>query len=498
MPMKQFRKWMPACVLMSLILSLTSCQGLIDAIFGDTDSPSGSQTTTQKTATLTVDTYDMYMLTDMEPVTRDVSTNSDGAITVTSSNEKKATVTYANGTLEVTPVAKTGEDSPITITVEVAETSTYKSASASFKVYIFDINDILTFVSSITLNKETLDLTKGETATLTATIEPSDATDQTLKWSSDNEAVATVDAEGTVTAVASGTANITVTAVDFGKEDVQTSCKVTVTTPVTGITTDHSDITAEKGEKGQIKASVEPKDADDQKIFWKSEDTSIITVDQDGNWEAVGGGKTNLVAVSHYDESIQKKVTVTVTVSPTEVWIRKTMTLEEGMTGELVAIFKPSDTTETEITWSSSNKNVATVDENGKVTAVAAGTAIITAQTVVDGVNATCNVSVQASIKPVTSVTFDNTELTINVGESKTITATVNPDDATDNTLNWTTSDSSVATVDENGKVTAVSTGVATITATAVSGESATCTITVPSVVMTPTNYGDGGDPFNK
>ena len=133
------------------------------------------------------------------------------------------------------------------------------------------------------------------------------------------------------------------------------------------------------------------------------------------------------------------------------------------------------------MTWKSSDAAVVTVDANGKVTGVKAGEATITVTTEDGGKTASCRVTVK-DVK-VTGITL--AALAIYVGESKSITATVKPDDATNKELTWKSSDTAVATVDATGKVTGKKTGSATITATAQdgSGVSGSCTITVLSPV---------------
>ena len=138
----------------------------------------------------------------------------------------------------------------------------------------------------------------------------------------------------------------------------------------------------------------------------------------------------------------------------------------------LTATVKPDDATDKSVTWTTSDASVATVD-NGVVTAKKVGSATITAKA--GDKEATCAITVVAT--PVTSVTLDRTSASLKAGETVTLTATVKPDDATDKTVTWTTSDASVATV-ENGVVTAKKVGSATITAKAGDKE-ATCAITV-------------------
>ena len=173
-------------------------------------------------------------------------------------------------------------------------------------------------------------------------------------------------------------------------------------------------------------------------------------------------------------------------VSVSSVSLNKTtLTLTEGESEVLNATVKPDNATDKTVAWSSSDASVAKV-ENGKVTAVKAGTATISAKA--GDKSATCTVTVNKKVVAVTSVTLNKTELTLTEGEAETLTATVKPDDATDKTVTWTTSDASIATVDANGKVTAVKAGTATITAKA-GDQSATCMVTVKQKGF------DGGDP---
>jgi uncharacterized protein YjdB len=155
--------------------------------------------------------------------------------------------------------------------------------------------------------------------------------------------------------------------------------------------------------------------------------------------------------------------------------------LIEGDTADLTATVTPSNADNPAVTWDSSDKSVATVS-NGKVTAVKAGSATITVKSVDGGFTASCAVTVAAKVIDVSSVSLSKTELTLTEGDSETITATVKPDDATDKTVTWTSSDPAVATV-ESGKITAVKEGEATITAKA-GDKTATCKVTVEKKVI--------------
>ena len=159
-----------------------------------------------------------------------------------------------------------------------------------------------------------------------------------------------------------------------------------------------------------------------------------------------------------------------------------TLNLKEDETGTLTATVEPSNATNKNVTWESSNTSVATVDASGLVTAVSAGTATITVTTEDGDKTATCEVTVTAATVSVTGVTLNKTSTSLYVGDTETLTATVAPANATNKAVTWTSSNPSVAKV-ENGVVTALARGTAVITATAAdgSGASASCTVTVSS-----------------
>ena len=139
--------------------------------------------------------------------------------------------------------------------------------------------------------------------------------------------------------------------------------------------------------------------------------------------------------------------------------------LNTGETLTLTATVKPDNATDKTVTWSSSNSSVATVDANGKVTAVAQGTAIVTAKA--GDKTATCTVIVMKTDIPVESITLDKYYLELTEGETGTITATVKPDNATNKTVTWSSSNPTIAAVDQNGIVTALQSGEVIISAKA-------------------------------
>ena len=275
-----------------------------------------------------------------------------------------------------------------------------KLSDNTFRIKGITIKEEPKPIETIILNKTDITLTKGTSETLQAIINPSDTTDdKTLKWTSSNPDVATVDNTGKVTAVGGGTATITVKSQN-GKE---ASCEVKVTSKIESISLNKSNITLSKGTSETLKATINPSDTTDDKT----------------------------------------------------------------------------------LKWTSSNPNIATVDNTGKVTAVGGGTATITVKSQ-NGKEASCEVKVTSKIE---SISLNKSNITLSKGTSETLKATINPSDATDDkTLTWKSEDENIAKVDGNGKVTGVGTGTTNITVITSNGKSAACKVTV--VRQTPSvNY---------
>lgn len=342
---------------------------------------------------------------------------------------------------------------------------------------LYSCEEPVVTVSSITLNSTALDMTEGDSYRLTATVLPDNATDKTVIWSSSNASIASVE-DGVVTAVKEGAATITVASKDGG---ARAACEVMVAAKVIdveSITLSQKEATITVGESLTLKATVLPENATDKTVTWTSNNTSVATV-SDGVVKAVGAGSASITATAG-----GKNATCTITVKEaviavTSVTLSKTsLSLLEGEKATLTATVSPSDATDKTVTWTSSNEKVMTVYD-GTVTAVKAGTATVTATA--GDKSATCEVQVSAKV-PVSEVVLDIKKLTIEVGQTETLTATVLPDNATDKTVRWTSSDDDIATV-RGGQVTGVGEGTATITATA--GEkSANCLVTVKFVAV--------------
>lgn len=337
-------------------------------------------------------------------------------------------------------------------------TATAGGQSASCEVTVSQ--DVVP-VASVGLDRTSVTLEEKQRTQLIATVSPGDATDKTVTWSTSDPSVATVDQEGWVTAVKEGSATVTAKA---GAQSAK--CSVTVQNkviPVTSISISKSSLQLTKGQSETLTATVSPSDATDKTVTWSSSDATVASVTKDGKVTGLKGGNVTVTAKAG-EKSAQCSVTVTVPVEDVSL-DRTSVTLEEKQTTTLVATVSPSDATDKTVTWSSSDSDVATVDQNGKVTAIKEGVATVKAE--VGGKSATCSVTVSKAVVPVSSISLDVSRLDLVVGGTATLTATVAPDDATDKTITWSSTDATVVSVDQKGKVTALKGGTATITAKA-------------------------------
>jgi len=326
-------------------------------------------------------------------------------------------------------------------------------------------------VSSISVSPTSLTLNEGETGTVTATVSPADATTNTYTWSSDNTSVATVSSTGLVTAVKAGTANIKATTTDGGKT---ATCAVTVNALVSGVTLDQTAVTLYETETVTLKATISPSNAFNQNVTWSSSDESVATV-KDGVVTAKKAG-TATITVTTADGGKTATCSITVLAHVAGISLDKEeATINEGETVTLTATITPDNATNKNITWSTSDENVATV-KDGVVTGVNVGTATITVTTEDGEYTATCTITVKAVV---TGVKLDRETLKVMVGQKGNLTATVLPEKASNKNITWSTSDETIATV-VDGVVTGVKVGTVTITVkTEDGGKTATCTVTV-------------------
>ena len=358
-----------------------------------------------------------------------------------------------------------------TITVKTEDGGKTASCTVTVKAKIIP-------VENITLDQSEKTLNIGETVTLKATVSPGNATNKNISWSSDKTDVATVDENGNVSANSVGTATIKATAGD--KSD---TCTIKVNPiKVTGVKILDPPTEVTYGESLKLRIEVSPGNATDKSVTWSSDKPSIATITNDGV-VAIHNEGTVVFTVTTNDGGFTDSCTINIKKPTTVVPVssvslnKTTLTLDKEDSETLTASVLPKDATNQAVTWSTSSDAVATVDSNGKVTAVGRGEATITATSADNAaIKATCKVTVNV---PVTGVSLDKDEETLSINETLQLKATVSPEDASNSNVTWKSSNELVATVDENGIVTARAKGTATITATADGGKKASCNITV-------------------
>lgn len=255
-----------------------------------------------------------------------------------------------------------------------------------------------------------------------------------------------------------------------------------ITLPVVYGTDDAPAVTPETAATGESAETDEKlaKAASKLTVAWTSSDESVATVDATGMVVAVSAGEADITAsVTDSEMSAVCKVTVKVAAKDITVPDNLDVKLNDGNETTVEATVSPADATDVKVSYASTDEAVATVDKDGRVQVLQPGECDITTTLMQDGEKVTEKTTHVKTFYEVESITLDSNEGKLTVGNSHTIKATVAPEEvAAETTIEWSSSNEKVATVDENGKVTAIAAGEATITATA-GEESANYEVTV-------------------
>lgn len=347
-------------------------------------------------------------------------------------------------------------------------------------------------VTGVELSKESISIEEGNCTLLEVIITPENADDPSVTWQVDDEAIATVDtATGIVEGVQPGTTSIKVITTDGGYEAV---CEVEVTAAddstekievsEVNIQTDSEDLSddnkIEIGKEFTLNAIVQPADATNSNIIWISSDKNIASISQEGVVTTKGIGEVTFTAVS---ESGAKQAELTVEVIPIAVTgvdlDSHEMEMIIGEKGKLTVSLTPANATNQEISWSSSRRSIVSVDAEGNIKANAVGTATITVTTADGEYKDSCVITINPVL--VSNIELDAKTLEMKVGDKKKINATVLPQSATDKTIVWSSSNTKVLNVDQNGNVSAIGAGSANIVAMSADGSEvkAQCTVNV-------------------
>ncbi len=362
--------------------------------------------------------------------------------TVTWNSTNTDAVTVDNGV-----VTAVGEGSS-TVTATVGE----KVATINYTVRIP--------LESITINGDET-LSKNEEKTLTVTYNPTNTTDnKTVDWESSNPEIVSIDSTGKITGKKGGTAKITAT---VGNVKAEKEVKVVVPIESVSLSGDDSIL---KGESKRLTATINPEDTtDDKTITWSSDDENVLFIDQNGQMRGIKEGTANVKAVVAGKETTKQITVNEIHIDSITIDGDQEFEMVKNQTKNLSAKINPDNTTDDDknITWTSNKEDVAKVDNNGKVTALKEGEATITAKV------GTHETSVKVNVKEIhiDSVVINELDDEFTRGDEFKFSASYTPENTTDEnkTVEWSSSNTDVGTIDQEGNFVALKEGTTTITA---------------------------------
>ena len=302
--------------------------------------------------------------------------------------------------------------------------------------------------------------------TLAANVLPTNATSRKVTLSASDAAVLQVR-QNIVTGLAPGETVLTV-ANDLSPE-VALQVRVLVVQPVTKLTVQAGDAAVAVGEQMALTAVAQPENATLKGVTWSSGSEKIATVDENGVVTGVSRGTGRIIATAVDGSGVRANYTVRVVQRPTGIQLNTdSVTVDVGRTAIVKATVLPASADNKGILWSSSDERVATVGRDGRITAVALGECTVTAAcSGAESLTAALKVIVQ---QPVTRLTFNGRDVFAYAGETSQLSWTVEPANASNPTLSFTSSNPRVLTVDQNGQITGVSGGNAYVQAATTDG----------------------------
>jgi len=350
-------------------------------------------------------------------------------------------------------------------------------------------------IESLSFSSKSVTILKGDSLNLVVLVKPSELASTKFTWKSSDTKVVTVDANGRIKGIGLGTATITVTSAN-GKKATITVNVTNESIPVEEIKLSPSSATIKAGSTTQISAGIKPDNATNRELVWSSSDPSIASVDSKGVVKGIKAGTVTITARTK-DGKVVASSTITVEeVAPTPTpmvitslsFTEDNITIKKGNSLGLIVEIEPIELSSTKLTWRSSDSSIVSVDSNGKITGLKKGTVTITVSTN-DGKSATCTVTVTDDTVLVESITLSPNKVEVGVGGSKQVIATIEPSNATNREIVWTSSDSNIAVVDSNGIVTGIKVGTVNITAS-------TTDSSVVAVIICEVDNDDDSDTF--
>jgi len=331
----------------------------------------------------------------------------------------------------------------------------------------------------------------GKTSKISLTVTPYAYRKAGVYYESSDESIATVNRSGQVKGVALGECVITITS----KKDENLVCTlpVQVVTPVKKITAEAAQSTIHIGESTAITCSYLPEDATIQDVTFESSKENVAVVNAQGVVTGIARGQATITAYSA-DGYAKTSLRINVHQQPEEITLAKEeVDLVVGKSTTLKATVLPKTTNDKSVTWSSSDESLATVSQKGVVKALAPGDVTITAAcTDEPSVTASCVVHCQ---RRADSVSFDEKEYEVIIGQTLQLSPTVLPEDTTDKSVTYAPKNKKIVSVDETGLLTALKGGETSVTVTTADGSKRKTTITV-RVIVPVTGVGFEHDAF--
>lgn len=430
-----------------------------------------------------------YVVSSIKLSSNDVKLNIGGKYQVTATVYPEDVVQSISWSSQNNSVATVSDDGLITA-IDYGDTQILATAiDGTNKIIYVSVMEEEIPIKSIKLN-DNISIKQGERKKIGITIEPKNATNQEIEWSSSNEEILKVDQNGTVEGLTVGSA--VVTAKTTNGLTSNTLIKVTKqekTVAVTDLVLSSSSTTISVGSSVNINTKIVPSNATNKKITWSTSDSSIATI---SNGMVYGKSAGAVIITATTNNRISRQIQIV--VNPVTI---KSISLNEtnyklGIDGEikLYVTFNPSNATNKKITWTSSNSSVATVNSNGVVTAKKLGDTIITAQTS-NGKVATCKIKVTNESIPVTSLSLSAKKYVVKVNEKVGITPIISPNNATNQKVSYKVNNSAIAEVQSDGTIKGIKEGIVEVTATSNNGKTSKSYVIVKNKNAS-VNYLDG------
>jgi uncharacterized protein YjdB len=321
-------------------------------------------------------------------------------------------------------------------------------------------------VTNVSISPPSSTIPVSHTQQLSVIVSPSDATNQSIIWSSLNSSIASVSSSGLVTCLAPGSTAIIATSVDGGVKGASNVTVPPLTVSVSSVSLLTSSITLNVNQTYQAIASVLPADATNKTVTWSSSNPMVASVSSSGLITSISDGNIKITATTA-DGSKTATLSVSVNVPVSSVSINpSSKTLSVNQTFQASAVVLPSNATNKSVTWSSSNAAIASVSSSGLVNAVSSGNSTITAITVDGSKMSSLNIKVILPTVAVASITSLPESVSLIIGQTTQLMTFVVPSNATNTQITWASYANGIASVSQNGLVTAVSPGKSRITAT--------------------------------